>query len=95
LAEVPDSTPPRRKGYWTEQILSSSLFRLYRCIGGDTHVVGTPDQPDQSARESASHYSVYLIMRGIQILPTSTTVLTNHPDQLVSALIDADVSTGP
>jgi hypothetical protein len=91
---VPDSTPPRRKGYWTEQILSSSLFRVYRCIGGDTNMVGTPGQPDQSARESASHYSVYLIMRGIQILPTSTTVLTNHPDQLVSALIDADIGTG-
>jgi hypothetical protein len=94
LAEVPDSTAPRRKGYWTEQILSSSLFRLYRCIGGDTKLVGTPNQPDPSARESASHYSVYLIMRGIQILPTSTIVLTNHPDQLVSALIDADIGTG-
>jgi hypothetical protein len=95
LAEVPDSTPPRRKGYWTEQILSSSLFRLYRCIGGDTEVVGAPGKPEHLARESASHYSVYLIMRGIQILPTSTTVLTNHPDQLVSALIDADIGTGP
>jgi hypothetical protein len=93
LSEVPDSTPPRRKGYWTEQILSSSLFRLYRSIGGDTKVVGTADQPDQAARESASNYSVYLIMKGIQILPTSTTVLANEPDQLVSALIDADVGT--
>lgn len=95
LAGVPDSTPPRRKGYWTEQILSSSLFRLYRCIGGDTKVTGASGQPDHLARDSASHYSIYLIMRGIQILPTSTTVLTNHPDQLVSALIDADIGTGP
>jgi hypothetical protein len=93
LSQVPDSTPPRRKGYWTEQILSSSLFRLYRSIGGDTKAVGTQNQPDQFARESASHYSVYLIMRGIQILPTSTTVLTNEPDQFVSALIDADIGT--
>jgi hypothetical protein len=93
MSQVPDSTPPRRKGYWTEQILSSSLFRLYRAIGGDTNAVGTQSQPDRSARESASHYSVYLIMRGIQILPTSTTVLANEPDQLVSALIDADIGT--
>jgi hypothetical protein len=93
LSQVPDSTPPRRKGYWTEQILSSSLFRLYRCLGGDTKMVGGPDQPDPYARESASHYSVYLIMRGIQVLPTSTIVLTNEPDQLVSALIDADRGT--
>ena len=95
MSQVPDSTPPRRKGYWTEQILSSSLFRLYRAIGGDTNAVGTQNQPDRSARESASHYSVYLIMRGIQILPTSTTVLANEPDQLVSALIDADIGTIP
>ena len=93
MSQVPDSTPPRRKGYWTEQILSSSLFRLYRAIGGDTNAVGTQSQPDRPARESASHYSVYLIMRGIQILPTSTTVLANEPDQLVSALIDADIGT--
>jgi hypothetical protein len=32
-------------------------------------------------------------MRGIQILPTSITVLANEPDQLVSALIDADIGT--
>ncbi|MET4387233.1 hypothetical protein ABIB73_002988 [Bradyrhizobium sp. F1.4.3] len=95
MSQVPDSTQPRRKGYWTEQILSSSLFRLYRAIGGDTKAVGTQNQPDQFARESASHYSVYLIMRGIQILPTSTTVLANEPDQLVSALIDADIGTIP
>lgn len=93
MSQVPNSTPPRRKGYWTEQILSSSLFRLYRAIGGDTKAVGTQNQPDQFARELASHYSVYLIMRGIQILPTSTTVLANEPDQLVSALIDADIGT--
>lgn len=93
MSQVPDSKPPRRKGYWTEQILSSSLFRLYRAIGGDTKAVGMQNQPDRFAREQASHYSVYLIMRGIQILPTSTTVLANEPDQLVSALIDADIGT--
>lgn len=93
MSQVPESTPPRRKGYWTEQILSSSLFRLYRAIGGDTKAVGMQNQPDRFTREQASHYSVYLIMRGIQILPTSTTVLANEPDQLVSALIDADIGT--
>jgi len=92
MSQVPDSTPPRRKGYWSEQILSSSLFRLYRSIGGDT-MVGTQNPLAQSVRESASNYSVYLIMRGIQILPTSTTVLTDNPDQFVTALIDADIGT--
>jgi hypothetical protein len=93
LAQVQDTLGPRRKGYWSEQILSSSLFRLYRCIGGDTTEVGAPDKPDIYERESASHYSVYLIMRGIQTLGTSIVVPANEPDQLVSALIDADINT--
>jgi hypothetical protein len=98
LSQVEDSLGPRRKGYWSEQILSSSLFRLYRSIGGDTTivrppVVGQPPGPDLHARRSASHYCVYLIMRGIQILGTSLVVPTNEPDQFVSALIDADIHT--
>ncbi len=84
---------PRRKAYWSEQILSSSLFRLYRCIGGDTTLVTSPSTPDLHARRSASHYCVYLIMRAIQILGTSLAVPANDPDQFVSALIDTDVNT--
>jgi hypothetical protein len=93
LSQVPDSAGPRRKAYWSEQILSSSLFRLYRCIGGDTTLVGSPGTPDSHARRSASHYCVYLIMRGIHILGTSMVVPANDPDQFVSALIDADNNT--
>ena len=86
---------PRRKAYLTEQILSSSLFRFYRCIGGDTTEVGAPNLPDIAPRESASHYAVYLIMRGIQMLGTSGIELANKPEQLVAALIHADtVTTG-
>jgi hypothetical protein len=92
MAQVPMSQAPRSKGYQTEQILSSSLFRLYRCIGGDT-IDSTTGKPDRSARESASHYAAYLIMRGIQGLGPSDVVPAYQPDQLVSALIDADVGT--
>jgi len=95
LALVPSTALPRRKGYWTEQILSSSLFRLYRCLGGQTPQVGLPTTPYQKmSRESASHYSVYLIMRAIQIMGSSGIVPTNDPDQFISALIDADIGTG-
>jgi len=87
LAQVPNSMLPRRKGYWTEQILSSSLFRLYRSIGGETTDVS-------SVRRSASHYSVYLVMRAIQILGDSGIVPANDPDQFISAMIDADIGTG-
>ena len=64
LSLVPGTAPPRRKGYWSEQILSSSLFRIYRCLGGDTTEVGSADI-DEVARELASHYCVYLIFRAI------------------------------
>jgi hypothetical protein len=91
-AQVPPAQQLRRKGYWTEQILSSSLFRLYRCIGGDTN--GRPDPRYSGARESASHYTVYLIMRGIQIYGTYDVLSRSEPDHLVSALMDADIGTG-
>jgi hypothetical protein len=89
-AQVPPSKQLRRKGYWTEQILSSSLFRLYRCIGGDTD----PDPGNPDARESASHYTVYLIMLGIQIYGTYDVLSRTEPDHLVTALMDADIGTG-
>jgi hypothetical protein len=94
LSQVEDVVGPRRKAYWSEQILSSSLFRLYRSIGGDTNTTLVDSTvPDLHARRSASHYCVYLIMRGIQILGASLVSPTNDPDQFVSALIDADYNT--
>jgi hypothetical protein len=97
LAQVEHIQGPRRKGYWSEQILSSSLFRLYRCIGGDTTNGDETDEAsdiDKTARESASHYCVYLIIRGIQLLGTTYVVPAYEPDQFVCALIDADIGTG-
>jgi hypothetical protein len=91
LARVPDSAAPRRKAYLSEQILSSSLFRLYRILGGDT-MEETPD--DVSTRHTASHYCVFLIVRALQLLGTSSAVtLKNDPDQFVCELILADVGT--
>jgi hypothetical protein len=91
MARVPNSLATRRKGYQSEQILSSSLFRLYLSLGGDTIKAGSADP---QVRETASHYSVYLIMRAIQMLGTGGIVLANDPDQFVAALIEADVGTG-
>jgi len=93
LSQVQDSAGARRKAYWSEQILSSSLFRLYKCIGGNTMDPASPNAPDTHARRSASHYCIYLILRAVQILGTSLVVPANDPDQLVSALIDADINT--
>jgi hypothetical protein len=79
-------SPFRRKGYDSEQILSTSLFRLYRALGGDT-------ASDPDMRQAAADYTTYLIMRAIAWLGPVTHVPTETPDQLVSALIDADVGT--
>ncbi len=50
------------KGYLTEQILSSSLFRLYRALGGDTTKDG---RPDIYMRERASFLTLFLLIRAI------------------------------
>lgn len=88
----PDSNS-RHKGYDSEQILSTSLFRLYRALGGDT--VDAMGQPDRATRQSAADYTLYLILRAISLMPAHHVGLLETPDQLVTTLIDADVATLP
>src|SRR5262245_45387950 len=58
-----------KRGYWTEQILSSSLFRLYRAIGGDSEATsGSLQVPATAGRQNAGDYVVYLVMREIEAL---------------------------
>ena len=74
-------------GYFEEQLLSSSLFRLYRSIGGD-------DSPPET-RHSASDYCVYLVMHAIQQLGAQPAVPAYQIEAFVDALIDADIGAGP
>jgi hypothetical protein len=85
LAQASAGAPPAGwLGYFEEQLLSSSLFRLYRCIGGaDMH---------PATRRSASDYCVYLLMRAIQLLGGSPAP-ARQVGQLVHALVDADIGT--
>lgn len=78
------------KAYLSEQILSTTLFRLYRSIGGDTMKGAAPDY---ARRQEASDYCVYLIMRALALLGPVGVVPAETPDQFVSALIDADIGT--
>lgn len=94
LAQVPDARHPRRKGYASEQILSSSLFRLYRCIGGDTHQPHAPDTPDGDERRRASHYVLYLIMQAMQLMGDARILATSTPAQFVHWLRQADLQPG-
>jgi hypothetical protein len=75
-----------RKGYHSEQILSTSLFTLYRALGGDTFV-------DPKTRRAAADYVLYLIMRAIQLLPPATAGSAQTPEQIVNTLIAADTGT--
>jgi hypothetical protein len=94
LRRLPEAKRTRQKAYRSEQILSSSLFRMYLCLGGaTTKSAGSKPVPDRDAREDASDYAVFLIMKGLNLLGNALLVPANDPDQLVSALIDADVGT--
>jgi hypothetical protein len=68
-------------GYGGEQVLSSSLFRLYRATGGDT--------ARQEDKEAAARYVVYLLLKAIAMLQ----IAPDKPEVLVDALIEADAST--
>ncbi len=78
-------------GYYAEQILSSSLFRLYRAIGGDA----TTDlgEPDIAVRRRAARHVVHLIVRGLRLLGPSQSVAARTVDDLAHALIQADIGT--
>jgi hypothetical protein len=78
-----------KRGYWAEQILSSSLFRLYRAIGGDSET--SPGVVATAVRKAAADYAVYLIMKAIKLIGPASSSPAKTPDQFVSALIDADV----
>ncbi|KAJ5468862.1 hypothetical protein N7475_006614 [Penicillium sp. IBT 31633x] len=75
-------TEDDRPLYRREQILSTTLFRLYRAIGGDA--IG-----DLHKQNWASRYTLYLIIGGIATITTTA----SFPYQYVSAMISADNGT--
>jgi hypothetical protein len=89
----PYTNNAQRKGYHSEQILSSSLFRLYRALGGDT--VDAAGNPDQAARLRAAEYVIYLIMRAIHELPPAVAGAAETAQQFMEGLVRADVNTLP
>lgn len=68
--------------YGSEQILSTTLFRVYLAAGGaSTNLVD---------RKFASRYVSYLILKAVSLLSFTT----RDPDVFVAALAEADASTG-
>ena len=96
---MPDYTSNRqRKGYQSEQILSSSLFRLYRCLGGDTLLAPDIDGnrfPDAAARLRAADYVIYLVLKAMEAFPPAIAGSVESPLQFVDALVRADCDTLP
>lgn len=67
-------------GYLSEQILSTTMFRAYRAIGGDSASI--------SRREFAARCMAYLMLRAVGTLtPTNN---PNSPAQFLTALLAAN-----
>jgi hypothetical protein len=77
-------------GYRAEQVLSSTLFHLYRALGGDAW---KGDAADRHARRAAAAYTVYLVVRAIQALGPAIKTPALDAYALAGALMDADVAT--
>jgi hypothetical protein len=67
--------------YNGEQVLSTTLFRLYRSTGGDA--------ADVAHRRLAARYACYLIIQGCGALTTTT----SDPDVYATAMMEADLGT--
>jgi hypothetical protein len=91
LYEKPNPTYGLRDpaGYNAEQILSSTLFRLYCAAGGDAGAL----EPDVESRRAAAYYTAYLIVRAIASLGCIDTEPTREAGQLATALMEADIGT--
>ncbi len=66
--------------YRSEQILSTTLFRVYRSIGGDS--------TDLTRREFSAHLMTYLMLRAVGTLSPATN--PNSPAGFLDALLTAD-----
>lgn len=71
--------------YSSEQILSTTHFRMYRSLGGDSD--------DVNRRKLAARQAVYLIYRAIGSLATNPVTPTPDPAIFATALMNADIGT--
>lgn len=82
-------------GYRSEQLLSTTLFRLYRALGGDC--MERNDQgarvPARDERKHAAQYSTYLIMRTLAALGPANVSPCLSVHQFVHAMRTVDAFT--
>jgi hypothetical protein len=69
-------------GYFSEQILSTTMFRVYQAIGGDAENI--------HRREFAAHFMTFLMLQAIaQLHPNSN---PRSPAEFLNALLTADAA---
>ncbi len=90
VLSAPEAQLRNLKGYTSEQILSTTLFRLYRILGGDTHRANDPDEPDPDTRRrtAAANLCLYLMVRAIDSFGHAPL----RAEELETAMIDADTA---
>jgi hypothetical protein len=74
-------SPPNDGQYGSEQILSTTLFRVYRACGGD--------DASSQVRKAAALYVAYLIIKSLSLLRFTT----REPSVYAAALMEADLAT--
>jgi hypothetical protein len=78
-------------GYAREQVLSSTLFRVYQAIDGDA--VTATGATDVARRRAAAEYVTYLIAYAIYSLGPAVAVPALDADAFADALMQADIGT--
>jgi hypothetical protein len=78
-------------GYRAEQILSSTLFRLYRALGGDATLWN--NAPALATRRAAAAYTVYLIVSAIKGLGPFATIPGLDAYALAGVMMNIEVAT--
>lgn len=71
--------------YNSEQILSTTMFRLYRSLGGDSTSL--------NLQKYAARWTAYLIIRAVGSLATSPITPTPNASIFATALMNADIGT--
>jgi zinc metalloprotease ZmpB len=71
--------------YTSEQIFSTTLFRLYRSTDGDS--------PDLAKQTLASNYVAFLYFQAITTFDTDPVTPTSTPDVFATAMMDVDANT--
>jgi hypothetical protein len=91
LRQTPQLARLHLKGYWTEQILSTTLFLLYRSLGGEVSPI--PAGHADTLRFLAADYVVYLIIAALELLGDPRVVPAFVAEQFAAALSEADELT--